>query len=108
MNVVSNLLSVTWTLPTGPLPTIQVGAYSSITLPSPLLLSATVTDPAAPQGGPITVLWSQVSGPGAVTFADPTQTSTAATFSQPGVYVLQITATDLFGSITLQLADSEP
>jgi hypothetical protein len=28
MSVVSNLLSVSWTLPTGPLPSIQVGAYT--------------------------------------------------------------------------------
>ena len=39
--------------------------------------------------------WSQVSGPGTVTFGDPAATNTTARFSAPGAYVLRFTATDL-------------
>ena len=35
--------------------------------------------------------WSKVSGPGAVTFADPTAPVTSATFSTPGSYALKLT-----------------
>ena len=40
-----------------------------------------------------TILWSKFSGPGEVTFADPTQLTTTASFSSPGTYLLQCTAT---------------
>ena len=36
------------------------------------------------------VTWSKVSGPGTVTFADPTAAVTTATFSAPGEYVVQV------------------
>jgi hypothetical protein len=39
------------------------------------------------------ILWSKFSGPGDVTFADPTQLTTTASFSSPGTYLLQCTAT---------------
>lgn len=48
--------------------------------------------PASPPGPPPTVAWSKVSGPGAVTFADPAAAVTTATFSTPGKYVLQVAA----------------
>jgi hypothetical protein len=38
------------------------------------------------------VRWSKESGPGRVTFADATLTDTTATFSEPGEYVLKLTA----------------
>jgi DUF1680 family protein len=41
---------------------------------------------------PVTTTWSQLSGPGTVTFADPRAAVTTATFSTPGAYVLQVTA----------------
>jgi len=44
MSVVSNLLSVTWGLPPAPSLHLGRGLYF-VTLPSPLLLSATVTTP---------------------------------------------------------------
>ena len=37
--------------------------------------------------------WAKVSGPGIVTFADPNQLYTSATFSEVGEYVLSLTAT---------------
>src|SRR6185295_477104 len=48
--------------------------------------------PPPPPGPPPTVRWSKRSGPGNVTFADPTALTTTATFSVPGVYVLEMTA----------------
>lgn len=40
-----------------------------------------------------TLLWSKVSGPGNVTFADPTVASTNVSADADGVYVLRLTAT---------------
>lgn len=51
--------------------------------------NATSSDPALTPS----ILWSKFSGPGDVTFADPTQLTTTASFSSPGTYVLQCTAT---------------
>lgn len=42
----------------------------------------------------VTQTWSKVSGPGIVTFADPSAVDTTATFSEAGSYVLQLTADD--------------
>ncbi|MBN1818864.1 MAG: glycoside hydrolase family 127 protein [Sedimentisphaerales bacterium] len=42
--------------------------------------------------GDTTVQWSKASGPGWVTFADPAKLDTAATFTEPGNYVLRLTA----------------
>jgi hypothetical protein len=43
---------------------------------------------------PPAILWKLYSGPGTVTFADPTQTNTTAMFSAPGVYTLELSADD--------------
>jgi RHS repeat-associated protein len=40
------------------------------------------------------VSWSQIAGPSAVVFADPSQKSTTVTLGAPGVYVLRITVSD--------------
>ncbi|HET6428392.1 MAG TPA: lamin tail domain-containing protein, partial [Phycisphaerae bacterium] len=45
-------------------------------------------------GGTVTPAWSVVSGPGAVTFADPASTATTATFRAAGAYVLRLTVSD--------------
>ncbi|MEW5982766.1 MAG: beta-L-arabinofuranosidase domain-containing protein [Acidobacteriota bacterium] len=46
--------------------------------------------PSQPVGPAPTVTWSQVSGPGTITFADPKAPVTTAAFSAPGVYVVQV------------------
>lgn len=73
--------------------TIAVGitAYTTVTLPNALSLTGTATDSS---GATPAVSWTRVSGPGTVTFANPNQLSTAATFSQTGSYVLELTAAD--------------
>ena len=54
---------------------------------------AAVAPPPPPPSGPTpTTVWSKVSGPGAVTFADDKAAVTTATFSTPGTYVLQVAA----------------
>jgi hypothetical protein len=92
------------------------------TLPNPLALTVWVADDArAPLAGqrprtpPVTVAWSKFRGPGAVTFANERpavekagfhappgaefsgKATTTATFSEPGEYVLQVTANDWSG-----------
>ena len=57
-----------------------------------VIVGATVTDDGLPQ--PLTMTWTQASGPGTATFGTPTLSSTPVTFSADGVYVLKITATD--------------
>jgi len=44
------------------------------------------------KGTPTTVTWSKASGPGVVTFADAAESTTTATFSEVGDYVLKLTA----------------
>jgi hypothetical protein len=57
-------------------------------------LNGTVSDDGLPAGGTLTSHWSKVSGPGTVTFINPLTPVTTASFSQPGTYVLRLTATD--------------
>src|SRR6185369_612000 len=51
-------------------------------------------DDGQPAGSTLSINWSVVSGPGTVTFENPQQASTTATFSQTGTYVLRLTAND--------------
>lgn len=57
-----------------------------------LFVGANVADDGLPQ--PVSLVWSKVSGPGAVTFDNATSASTGASFSMTGTYVLRVTATD--------------
>jgi RHS repeat-associated protein len=74
---------------------ISITASQYDTLGTPLQLNSTVTDSA---GLTTTETWAEVSGPGTVTFADPTNPVTTATFSQAGTYVLELFATDSVNS----------
>jgi hypothetical protein len=56
-------------------------------------LHGAVSDDGLP-GGPITATWSQVSGPGMATFADPAAPATTVKFSRAGTYVIRLTAYD--------------
>jgi hypothetical protein len=53
-----------------------------------------VADEGLPRAGKLTVEWKQVSGPGKVTFQDAAAPRTRATFSAPGAYELELSATD--------------
>ena len=60
---------------------------------SSLLINTTVT-PLPARAGALALQWSKVSGPGTVTFTNPANASTGATFSVAGDYILQLTAND--------------
>jgi hypothetical protein len=78
-------------------PVVDAGADQSISATtSSVTLSGTVSDDGFPNPpGMTTNAWSQVSGPAAVTFTDPSLASTTAKgFTAAGDYVLRLTAND--------------
>nr|MBA2702657.1 PKD domain-containing protein [Blastocatellia bacterium] len=75
-------------------PVVSAGANQTITLPAIASLSGTVNDDGLPAGSSVSVVWSQVSGSGTITFANANQTVTTASFSAAGSYVLRLTADD--------------
>jgi hypothetical protein len=74
-------------------PTVNAGPDQTITLPASANLSGSASDDGLPSGVLVTT-WSQVSGPGAVTFGNSAGLSTTAGFSATGSYVLRLTASD--------------
>ena len=76
-------------------PVVNAGPNQTITLPTNfVVLNGTVTDDGKPKGATLTIQWSVVSGPAAVTFSIPNQPVTQAVFAAAGVYVLQLSAND--------------
>ncbi len=108
-NTAVNLL---WT-PTGSFPIVD---DPGVSIASPAAAPVSLTDNAMSLrvvavliGGTTTsVTWSQVSGPGAATFANATAADTTASFSVAGTYVLRATASNALGSafseVTLKVA----
>jgi hypothetical protein len=81
--------------PTNRAPVVNAGPDQTITLPATASLSGTVTDDGLPNPpGAVTTTWSKVTGPGTVTFANPSARVTTATFSTSGSYTLRLTAND--------------
>ncbi len=79
-------------------PTVALTSPSGDTVSVPsntlrLRVSASVTG-----GAGTTIAWSQVSGPGAATFADPAASDTHVSFPADGTYILRCTATNAVGS----------
>jgi RHS repeat-associated protein len=87
-------VTVTVTDPTNQRPVVKIALIDPVQLPASAALSATMTDDGKPIGAPLTSQWMQVAGPGVVTFADDTATSTTASFDAPGVYVVRLSASD--------------
>jgi len=76
-------------------PLVEAGDDRQITLPvDTVSLDGTVSDDGYPPTPGVTTTWSKLSGPGDVAFADASAVDTDATFSAPGVYVLQLEAFD--------------
>jgi hypothetical protein len=69
---------------TGPAPAATNGITASLT--------GSVTDDGA--GGPLTLNWSQVSGPGTASFFNSNNAVTTVTFNRSGSYTLRLCATD--------------
>ena len=57
-------------------------------------LKGQASDDGDPSSGSLTTTWSQLSGPGSVTFGNENTPVTSASFSANGVYVLRLTADD--------------
>lgn len=74
-------------------PIADAGPNQTVTLPDTAIVSGDARDDGLPSGT-LGTDWSQVSGPGTATFTDPSAMTTTVSFSAPGVYVLQLTASD--------------
>jgi hypothetical protein len=84
-----DLSLVATVLPSNQAPTVDLGADRQLAAPGTLLLDAVFRDDGLPlPPGVPGFEWSGISGPGVVTFADAKASRTAATFDQPGDYVI--------------------
>jgi uncharacterized protein YegL len=83
-------------LPQNGAPTVNAGPNQTITLPTTqVTLAGSASDDGLPHPpGMLSVLWTEASGPGGVTFASPSSATTTATFSAPGNYRLRLVASD--------------
>jgi len=81
------------TVPVNQPPIVNAGADQSIMLPSVTSLAGNASDDGAPIALLITT-WSQVSGPGTVTFGNASSLATTASYSDAGTYTLRLTAND--------------
>jgi serine protease AprX len=75
-------------------PVVNAGADQVITLPGSANLTGVAIDDGLPIPPVLTTTWSQVSGPGTVSFSNPSALISTATFSASGPYVLRLTASD--------------
>lgn len=76
-------------------PVVNAGPDQSIASGATATLSGAVGDDGVPLApGTVTRVWSKVSGPGTVSFADASSAATTATFSTSGTYVLALSAQD--------------
>jgi hypothetical protein len=99
--VVTTIAPFYTTTPPNQAPSVSAGQSATITLPADASLAGSVIDDGLPNPpGTVTTQWSQVSGPGTVTFAAPNSLNTTATFTQEGIYVLRLTADDGAGVVS--------
>lgn len=89
----SDTLKVT-VVPNNQPPTVDAGPDQTIELPDPAFLKGVITDDGMPHGSTVTSTWSVVNGPGPVVFGNADAPVTTATFQNPGLYTLRLTATD--------------
>jgi hypothetical protein len=64
------------------------------TLGEELHLFGSAHDEGLPRGKEFVVGWKMLSGPGTISFSNPNAARTKATFTAPGLYELELTATD--------------
>ena len=69
-------------------------ATLSVSLNEELNLFGSAHDEGLPRGKALVVEWKMLKGPGTVTFTIPGSARTKATFSAPGLYELELTASD--------------
>src|SRR5213592_2957715 len=75
-------------------PVVNAGRDQVITLPGIATLTGAAIDDGLPIPPVLTTTWSQVSGPGTVSFSNASALISTATFSASGPYVLRLTASD--------------
>ena len=76
-------------------PFTDAGPDRTATWPDPLVVTGRVIDDGFPSPpGTVQISWTQISGPGTVSFGDTTSPETSLSFSKPGQYVLRLSATD--------------
>jgi hypothetical protein len=75
-------------------PAVNAGADVTAFQNTGARFAAEVQDDGLPAGNPVSVAWSKVSGPGNVTFTPGNSVRTHAMFTEPGTYVLRLSATD--------------
>lgn len=96
-------------LPQNLAPAINAGPDQTVSYLTNANLNGSVSDDGLPSGSPLTTEWSQVSGPGVVTFVNPAVSVTSASFSLAGTYVLRLTASDTeltsFDDVTITVMD---
>ena len=74
---------------------MNAGPDKTLASPSTTTLTGTATDDGNPRPpGQLTLTWSLVSGPAAVTFSAPHALTTNATFSVAGTYTIRLSASD--------------
>jgi len=59
-----------------------------------LAITAQVEDDGLPRGSKVTSAWKKIAGPGDATFSSTTSAATRVKFSAPGVYELELSASD--------------
>jgi len=89
-------------------PSVGAGPDQNIVLLAAAGLDGTVSDDGLP-AGTLSTTWSAQSGPGTVSFGDPSAVDTTASFSVPGTYVLRLSADDselsAFDELTVAVTD---
>lgn len=79
--------------PVNTAPVVNAGPDLTVIASKPAILKGSVSDDGRPASPP-SVRWKKVKGPGTVTLTNDTSADTSASFSAPGEYVLQLTASD--------------
>ncbi|MEE8409796.1 MAG: malectin domain-containing carbohydrate-binding protein [Myxococcota bacterium] len=74
-------------------PLVDAGVGGTVAIDEAAVLDGAIADDGLPSGT-VTSTWSKVSGPGDIVFADANLEDTTATFSAPGLYVLELSAND--------------
>lgn len=79
-------------------PNVNAGPNQNITMPTSgsasTNLSGSYTDDGLPFGGPVSTIWSYVSGTTTPSFANPLALNTSVTFPVSGSYLLRLTVND--------------
>lgn len=82
-------------LPDNQGPQVNAGHDLTVSLPGPAALQGSALDDGLPMPpGQLSVTWSVLSGPGTVSFGNPSSAVTTATFTAPGDYTLRLSAND--------------